>query len=113
MLCTIFTSLLWPLSCFANSLMLLPRKKFARSFEPNRKAATVLPITVSSVRSWEYHLNGRTIGELDLVLLRKQKATEVIEVKCRKDYGDSADKADEQLDRFSQYIPTLRASTMI
>ncbi|MES2746309.1 MAG: hypothetical protein V4655_12835 [Bdellovibrionota bacterium] len=52
----------------------------------------------------EYRKDGRTIGELDLVILRDSVVTDVIEVKCMASYKKAANKADDQLERFAGYI---------
>jgi hypothetical protein len=51
----------------------------------------------------EYRDGQRVIGELDLVVEEDGVVTHVIEVKCMKNYGSAANKANEQLDRFSRY----------
>ncbi len=51
----------------------------------------------------EYADGNRVIGELDLVVEQSDVVTHVIEVKCWKNYSSAANKADEQLDRFSRY----------
>lgn len=51
-----------------------------------------------------YKKKGRVVGELDLVMLKDNVVTDVIEVKCMSAYGKAANKAEEQLDRFSAYI---------
>lgn len=47
---------------------------------------------------------GRVIGELDLVVLHDDVVSEVIEVKCMKNFASASHKADEQLERFSHYL---------
>ena len=51
-----------------------------------------------------YKKKGRTVGELDLVILKDNVVTDVIEVKCMSSYKSAANKAEIQLDRFSAYI---------
>ena len=51
-----------------------------------------------------YKKKGRTVGELDLVVIENNVVTDVIEVKCMAAYRKAANKAEEQLDRFSAYI---------
>jgi hypothetical protein len=52
----------------------------------------------------EYRKQGRTLGELDLVVIRDYTVTDVIEVKCMASYSKAAHKADDQLARFASHI---------
>ncbi len=51
-----------------------------------------------------YRKRSLTIGELDLVVMKNNVVTDVIEVKCWSSYKKAANKADDQLERFSDYI---------
>lgn len=69
-----------------------------------QKLEETLPAGTRVLNGVEYRSKGRIIGELDLVVIQNDKVTQVIEVKCMASYNKAAHKADEQLDRFSQYI---------
>lgn len=51
-----------------------------------------------------YKKKKMTVGELDLVVIENNVVTDVIEVKCWKNYNSASNKADDQLDRFAGYI---------
>lgn len=51
-----------------------------------------------------YRKRSMTIGELDLVVMQNNVVTDVVEVKCWSSFKKAANKANEQLDRFSDYI---------
>jgi hypothetical protein len=51
-----------------------------------------------------YKKKKMTVGELDLVVVENNVVTDVVEVKCWKNYSSASKKADEQLDRFADYI---------
>lgn len=51
-----------------------------------------------------YKKKSRIVGELDLVVVENNVVTDVIEVKCMVAYKKAANKAEEQLSRFADYI---------